>query len=326
MSIALVGEALTDKDEFGVFDPSTTVGWYLNQMLSAAGINRRDCLVTSVFNMVPKGGDVKYMCGPKAAAIPGRPPLLRGKYVRAEYANHLERLERQLDEAAPNVIVAFGPTALWALTGEMGIRAARGVTRLATSGRKVVPTYQPGAVMRQYALRPIVIADLAKAKRQSAFPDYRPPERRIFIPECIEDILAFEREHFAAGRKTACDIETKQEQITCIGFSADPSAAIVIPFFKHSGENYWATKADELTVWNIVRRWLAAYPTVYQNGLYDMGYLWRVYGITAPLACDDTMLLHHALQPEMEKGLGFLASLYTDEPSWKQMGKGMKHD
>jgi hypothetical protein len=57
-----------------------------------------------------------------------------------------------------------------------------------------------------------------------------------------------------------------------------------------------------------------------------MTFLWKVYGIPAPKACDDTMLAHHAMQPEMEKGLGFLASLYTDEASWKSMGKGLKHD
>jgi len=37
------------------------------------------------------------------------------------------------------------------------------------------------------------------------------------------------------------------------------------------------------------------------------------------------MLAHHALQPESEKGLGFLGSVYTNEPSWKLMrarGKG----
>ena len=31
------------------------------------------------------------------------------------------------------------------------------------------------------------------------------------------------------------------------------------------------------------------------------------------------MLLHHALQPESLKALGFLGSLYTDEGPWKQM-------
>ena len=39
-----------------------------------------------------------------------------------------------------------------------------------------------------------------------------------------------------------------------------------------------------------------------------------------PTYCqDDTMLLHHALYPEMLKGLGFLGSIYSDEISWKQM-------
>jgi hypothetical protein len=31
------------------------------------------------------------------------------------------------------------------------------------------------------------------------------------------------------------------------------------------------------------------------------------------------MLLHHALHPESEKGLGFLGSVYTNEASWKLM-------
>ena len=58
-----------------------------------------------------------------------------------------------------------------------------------------------------------------------------------------------------------------------------------------------------------------------QNFLFDIHFLWRTVGITVPNATDDTMLLHHALQPEMEKGLGFLGSIYTREPSWKVMRK-----
>ena len=320
MSIAIVSECLTDESNY-----DRAVAYRLDEMLSIAGIRRRECYETVVFNCRPRGGDVKNLCGKKADAVPDLPPLFRGKYLRREYGGELERLNRQLLDASPNVIIALGTTPLWALTGEIGIRATRGVTRLSHLGIKVLPTYDPGAAMRQYTLRPIIIADFEKAKRQSAFPEYRVPERRIHIPETVDEILAFERDYFS-DTPIACDIETKQDQITCIGFSPDPSNAIVIPFFCHSGANYWQTKADELAVWGIVRRWLANYPTVYQNGLYDMGYLWRVYGIPAPRAIADTMLKHHALQPELEKGLGFLASLWTDEPSWKHMGKGLKHD
>lgn len=321
MTIALVGEYQSDE---GIFPGA--VGWHLDQLLSAAGISRRECLTTCVFRKEPRGGDVKNFCGPKATAAPNRPPLIRGKYLRAEFSHELDRLESELAAARPNIVVGFGSTALWALTGEHSIRATRGVTRLSSTGIKFLPTYHPSAGIRQWSLRPIIIADLEKAKRQSAFPEYIVPERRIHIPESVDEILSFEQQYFSSAPKLACDIETKQEQITCIGFSPAPNTAIVIPFFCHSGENYWQTKAEELAVWGIVRRWVSEYQTVYQNGLYDMGYLWRVYGIPAPLAADDTMLLHHALQPEMEKGLGFLASIYTDEPSWKHMGKGLKHD
>ncbi len=50
-------------------------------------------------------------------------------------------------------------------------------------------------------------------------------------------------------------------------------------------------------------------------------YLWQRYGIPVRNYTDDTMLMHHALQPESEKGLGFLGSVYCDEPAWKQMRK-----
>ena len=59
--------------------------------------------------------------------------------------------------------------------------------------------------------------------------------------------------------------------------------------------------------------------TIGQNFSYDMQYFWRTVGITCPKFFGDTMLLHHALQPELEKGLGFLGSIYTNEPSWKFM-------
>jgi hypothetical protein len=53
--------------------------------------------------------------------------------------------------------------------------------------------------------------------------------------------------------------------------------------------------------------------------MYDLHFLWRGYGIPTVNCDDDTMLLHHSLQPESEKGLGFLGSVYTNEASWKLM-------
>jgi DNA polymerase I-like protein with 3'-5' exonuclease and polymerase domains len=72
--------------------------------------------------------------------------------------------------------------------------------------------------------------------------------------------------------------------------------------------------------WDLVR-FLCSLDKNYigQNFMYDMNFLWTRYGIPVPGAADDTMLMHHAMQPEMEKSLAFLGTIYTDEPQWKFM-------
>lgn len=332
--IVIVGEAWGQKEEeLGkpFVGPS---GYLLDQLLSHTGIDRRDCFVTNVFNLRPRpSNDVKNLCGPKAEAIPGYPALVKGKYVRREYIEELERLYNEIALHSPNVIIALGATASWALLHSTGIKSIRGATAIThpsvseRCGRefKVLPTYHPAAVMRQWNLRPIVIADLEKAKRQSHEPTFSRPSRRIWVKPTLEDLALFERDYIHGANRLAADIETKQNQITCIGFAPSCSDALVIPFYSEPGKSYW-TQDAELIAWSYVRRWLADCDSIYQNGLYDLNFLWSQYGIAAPRASEDTMLLHHAMQPEMEKGLGFLASLYTEEASWKFMRKGMKHD
>jgi DNA polymerase I-like protein with 3'-5' exonuclease and polymerase domains len=75
--------------------------------------------------------------------------------------------------------------------------------------------------------------------------------------------------------------------------------------------------------WRIVRRILEnpRTPKLFQNGMYDIAFLWRAYGIKTVNAAEDTMLLQHAIQPEALKGLGYLGSIYSDEGSWKHMRK-----
>lgn len=334
VDIALVGEAYGEKEEEEGRPFVGTSGWLLGQFLSQVGIVRRDCLVTNVFNLRPKpSNDVKNLCGPRAQGIPGLPQLATGKFVLAKYASELERLYDEIRTADPNVIIALGATASWALLHSAGIRSIRGATTVtcpAVSARlgrvyKVLPTYHPAAVAREWSVRPIVIADLDKARRQSTFPEFRRPERHIWIRPTLQDLADYERDYILPAAFLAADIETKQDQITCIGFAPSPSSAIVIPLFSESGKSYWSLE-EELIVWDYIRRWCRDKPTVFQNGLYDINFLWSRYGIPVPLAAEDTMLLHHAMQPEMNKGLAFLASVYTEEPSWKFMAKGKKHD
>lgn len=323
-SIAIIGEAWGTEEEKEGKPFVGTTGYILNNMLAQVGIRREDCFLTNVFNLRPKpSNDVINLCGPRSEAIPNTPALLKGKFVRKEYAGEIERLKKELHDRVPNVAIALGATAAWALLGTTGIRNIRGAADWSPLGFKVVPTYHPTAVARDWTLRPVVLADLNKAKRESAYPDLRRPERHIWIAPTLADLAQFEKEHIENAERLSVDIETKGDQITCIGFAPNPHVAIVIPFFTEDAakrNNYWPSLAEELAAFKFVERW-CQYPTIFQNGLYDIQFLWRRYGIKVPNAIHDTMLLHHAMQPEMQKGLGFLGSVYTDEASWKFMRK-----
>ena len=329
MTIAIVGEAWGEeeaKQRLPFIGPS---GYELTRMLSEAGIHRADCFLTNVLNLRPPGNKIEALCGTKAEGIIGYPALIKAKYLRREFISELERLGEELVEVNPNLVIALGNTASWALLGKTAISKIRGTTAYSTvtaSGFKVLPTYHPAAVLRQYELRPTTIADLMKAKREAEYPEIRRPKREIWIEPTLENIYEFDRLYVAGALRLSVDIETAGSQITCIGFGPSPEIAIVIPFFdsRKKGRSYWPNQQSERNAWAYVKSVLErGTPTkLFQNGLYDIAFLWRAYGIKVLGAEHDTMLLHHALQPESLKGLGFLGSIYTDEGSWKDMRKG----
>lgn len=325
MKIAFVGEAYGADEEREGRPFVGAPGRLLRALCHQVGIDLSDALVTNVFNLRPPGNknDLAGFCGSKAEGIPGKPYLVRGKYVRAEYASELVRLREELDAFAPNLVVALGATPTWALLDTSGgIKQYRGAPAMSSWGYKVLPTYHPSAVLRDYTLRPILIADLAKAKEEAEFPAVVRPAREVWIDPTLADIDHFITEYIIPNPRLSVDIETKSESITCIGFAPTPHVALVIPFWdatKPDG-NYWPTLAEELAAWDKVRYILSlGKEGVFHNGMYDLSFMWRTMGLTMPSATHDTMLLHHALQPEMLKSLGFLATLYTDEVSWKFM-------
>lgn len=324
--IACVGEAWGESEERERQPFCGASGFELTRMLAEAGINRADIFLTNVFNLRPRGNDILELCGAKANAIPGYPALAKSKYVQARYASELDRLGEELVAVNPHLVVCLGNTPLWALLGRTGISKLRGTTALSThtvEGFKVLPTFHPAAVLRQWEIRPIVVADFIKAERESHHAELRRTRREIWIEPTLDDLVSF-RERFIVGASIlSVDIETSGSQITCIGFAPSESSSLVIPFVdtRRVGRHYWPTTADEHAAWTFVRDCLTKPqpPKLFQNGLYDIAFLWRSAGIAVKGALHDTMLLHHSLQPEMKKGLGFLASVYAEEGAWKEM-------
>ena len=311
--------------------------------LEAAGI-----AMTNVLSLRPPDNKVEALCAARRDLDPGDPALVwpavaRGQYLRSEYLPELGRLFEEIEISAPNLIVALGATACWALLRTGAIGSIRGtvaeavdlvvgasartddygkVTEVLDRPVKVLPTYHPATVLRQWNWRPIVVADLMKASREAGFAEIRRPRRLVMINPTLDEVGTFVSQTLAnRPRYLACDIETGAGQIKCISFARARDEAIVIPFVDQGQPDYsyWRTVEEEVTAWKWVKLLLeSTVPKVGQNFIYDLQYLTRE-GIR-PRACyEDTMLLHHSHFPEMQKGLGFLGSVYTDESSWKLM-------
>jgi uracil-DNA glycosylase len=324
--IVIIGEAWGREEEVAQAPFVGTSGKLLTTMLRSAGIDRAACFLTNVINQHPRGDDFDEFCGPQSTALAGYPAHHGARYLHREYNAEVRRLTREVAFHKPNICVLLGNTAMWAMLGKSGIAKWRGTTELSSytyKGIKCLPTYHPAAVGREYTLRATVVLDLQKAERQSHFPDLRRPKRELWIEPTLEDLYEFRRRYLTSGTTVVIDIETYRTQVTTIGFSPGPGVGLVVPFFdfRRKDRSFWPDGRTELAAWTFVRR-VCEDDTIakcFQNGLYDIAFLWRAVGIKVRNAEHDTMLLHHSLQPESLKGLGYLGSIYTDERSWKHM-------
>jgi DNA polymerase len=339
--LVLVGEAWGQQEALTGLPFMGASGKELERMLGEAGIRRRDCLVTNVLAKRPPDNQLGAFCGKKADV--GKDyslePLSQGKYLLPEHFPELHRLAEELNFAPRNLIIALGATACWALLGSARIGALRGVIARSAqdlpwhlSPTKVLPTYHPSAVLRDWSLRPIAIADFLKAERESHFPEIRRLRREVLVQPTLEEIRRYAEHEARSAHILAVDIETRLGQITCIGFAASPTKAICVSFVdnRFPGRSFWPTDSDETQAWELVRKILESpAQKLFQNGLYDLQYILRM-GIRPRNCLHDTMLLHHSLYPELQKGLGFLGSVYANEASWKLMrehkGEELKRD
>jgi len=202
------------------------------------------------------------------------------------------------------------------------------------SNRWGLATFHPAMVLRQWDNKPLVWADLTKCRRFLSGTLPAPLARRFWISPTLEDLSKAYSEISSrpVNEYLGVDIETDPRigQITTISFGF-PDLAVCIPFYNRNTLpnlcNYWKTAADEREAWKWVMRFAALpHPKVGQNFLYDDQYLLDPLDIRMRNMSDDTAILQHALQPELPKALGTLASLYINEPSWKFMRESSKDD
>lgn len=333
--IAIVGEAF-GEEEAKVGRPFVgRAGQQLNELLDEAGILREQCFITNTFNFRPSKNDITSLCGGKrdSDCMSEWPPLAKGKYLLSQYRGEIDRLHAELAEVSANVTVLLGNTACWAVLRGTAISKIRGTVNISVvpPGLKVLPTYHPAAILRNYELRPVTIMDLVKARIESEYPDLRRPYREIWMDPTLEDLTEFYNVYLEHAGFISVDVETIPGQVTCIGLSPMPGVALVIPFldFRSETTRYWSPE-DEALVWHWLRFVLnlPGRHYIFQNGNYDLQFLWKQHGLTVGVGgeVEDTMLIHHALHPESPKSLAFLGSVYTNEIAWKPLRPKSKHN
>lgn len=303
-------------------------GHELRRMLAQVGVNLDECYKTNVFDRQPRGNDVSLYGVPREHpdACVDLGPLTNNPrlYLADGFRPRLEALQREVAACSPNIIIALGNIATWALLGSTGISELRGNVALThTTGVpiKVLPTYHPAAVLRQWDWRVIVLGDLEKAHVESHSPVLTYDNTELWLRPTLSDLREFGDRYMHVPGPIATDVETKRRQITCMSFAPTPAHSITVPFWQEGpNPNYWASERDECEAW----AWCARYvedpnlSKVTQNGLYDIQYFIR-HGLRPMGFTEDTMLAHHSLLSEMRKGLGFLGSVYSNTPSWKSM-------
>jgi len=334
--IVFVGEAPSDEEVSQGRPLVGPAGRIFNAMLRTAGLDRAEFGVTNVFDEQLPGNSIKPWTMPMAEALAAGltdlPPI-EGGFLRPEHRGHLERLRKELERWQPTVIVPLGGTALWALTGHSGITAMRGSASVATRllpGVKIVPTFHPAAIMRQWKFFHVVVGDFIRAEEEAKLgPQLILPKRELLLEPTLEDLEQW-RPELLASDLLSVDIETGWRQITCIGFAPSAERAICVPFFdlRVANRSYWPTPDAEVEAWAFVRAILgSATPKLGQNfAQYDA--YWLLRGKQCPVRnlLHDTRLIHHALYPELPKGLEFMGNSYARQGVWKSWGRGEKND
>lgn len=290
-------------------------GYELDRMLAEAGLHRSTVFVTNVCRHRPPNNKIEAWMARKP--VEGF-ILMRDRWVHPHIAEGFSKLLIELGAVKPNIVIALGNVAMWALTGHWGITDWRGseltVDWLGES-TKVIPTYHPAAILRQWSWRSAALTDLKRAYRESDSRTYAPSEWKFDIRPSFD--LVMRRLEWllmlaeAGPLPLSFDLETRSGHIACAGIAWSQTDALCIPLMASGNpEGYWSLGEEAEITWAL--RCLLTHENarvVGQNLLYDAQYTLRHWGF-APRVSQDTMLTHHTAFCELPKALDFQASIY----------------
>ena len=329
-AIWIIGRFPGQQDHKSGFAFSKGAAWLLREAFEGTGFDFRHARCHNIVPHLPPLGKVdSWLISKKELpqdAIEHSHLLgpIGGKYLHPEILPFIAALQLELETHRPNVIIALGAEVSRILVGSDKIGQSRGALYdcQLVPGIKVIPTYHPSSCFANASLQPIFTADIHKAVRESAFPERNLLPRIVHVAETIADLHWYKKQF--ATLAASVDIETipSRKQITDVGIAYSATDVLVIPILDKTKPDYcyWSA-SDEFLVWEFIRNVLedAKVEIRGQGYMYDATWLYQLLLIKSKHYTGDSLVLHHALYPEMNKDLGFLASLYCDEIAWKNM-------
>jgi uracil-DNA glycosylase family 4 len=228
-----------------------------------------------------------------------RPPdneIKRLKEFGYQIADFESELWSEINTIKPNCILAFGNTALTALTGMEGIEKYRGsILQSCYASNKVVATIHPASLMHKesdakmqdWKMLVVIEWDIKRAINQSKFPDLRLPDRNLIVCKSNLDLYRFLNRN--SGSKTvSVDIETFRTIPICISFAFNSFEAISVPLFNNLGSHEndaLMTRSDLLQCWKDVAELLAnpKIQKIGQNFKFDEKQLMLAVNDTLPI-------------------------------------------
>lgn len=307
--------------ELAVVDEYDQADELLTKLLTAAGINREEVYITSVVKIRPPNNDLRLLAQ-------------TGYTIEAFY----DVLEKEILEIRPNAILALGNESLRAITEFTGITKWRGsILRSKWPGIKVVPSFHSAALLYQrskyedafqanigvdYAMKPIMILDYARAREESLSNTYDIPDRNLMVCRTSQQLYNFLEVRNANNLVASVDIESRNGIPICIGIAFSRHEALSIPLLSLDPKN--SISDEELNeIWRLLIRFFQrkGLKLIGANFKYDQVKLWTVCGFPVPDPYADTMLMHHTWSPELPQSLAFATSIHTREPYYKDEGK-----
>lgn len=251
-------------------------------------------------------------------------------------------LAEEIAETRPELIVTLGATALQSLYEKVPLGTVVGQTL--DIGVPLLPTYHPAAIMRTWALAPLVLSHLEKARRLLDGTQKEEPLGNYTTIKTLDDLdVAMESLLNPPQGFLSIDVETtglewKDDEIMMISFSILPEQGYALPILGQGIEalDFWEGLYPQV-ISKIGQILSSDAPKALQGGSFDIRFLERKhdqpfiqaatsFGWRVENQRHDTLLLNKALHEEMPKEskpneLPRLLALHTGMPDYWAEGR-----